>query len=89
MWAAQQELWRQDAQGITDASDFRTAPSAGALYPLKVYTVVGNIQELNPGVYRYEPEGHQLVKTMESDRRDGLAARLKGATVKSNFNQAI
>jgi len=35
-----QLLWA--AQGITDASGHRTAPSAVALYPLTIYVVAGN-----------------------------------------------
>ena len=66
-----QLLWA--AQGITDRQGLRTAPSAGALYPLEVYVVVGNVQSLSPGVYRYEPDGHQLVKTVDGDKRAGLA----------------
>jgi nitroreductase len=37
-----QLLWA--AQGITSAEGFRTAPSAGALYPLEVYLVAGAIK---------------------------------------------
>ncbi len=66
-----QLLWA--AQGITDPEGLRTAPSAGALYPLEVYVLVGDVQSLPPGVYRYEPDGHQLVKTMDGDKRAGLA----------------
>ena len=76
-----QLLWA--AQGITDPRGFRTAPSAGALYPLEVYVLVGEVQNLPPGVYRYEPGGHQLVKTMDGDRRAGLAsAALRQGCVK-------
>jgi len=66
-----QLLWA--AQGITDPRGFRTAPSAGALYPLELYVVVGDVQDLIPGVYRYEPHEHQLVRIMEGDKRVGLA----------------
>ncbi len=71
-----QLLWA--AQGITDAKGFRTAPSAGALYPLEVYVVVGDVQNLAQGVYRYEPEQHELVKTMDGDRRAQLAGAALG-----------
>ena len=66
-----QLLWA--AQGITDPTGFRTAPSAGALYPLELYVVAGDVQDLSPGVYRYEPLEHRLVRNMEGDKRVELA----------------
>ena len=48
-----QLLWA--AQGITDPRDFRTSPSAGALYPLEVYVVAGNVDNLSDGIYKYKP----------------------------------
>jgi SagB-type dehydrogenase family enzyme len=66
-----QLLWA--GQGITDPSGKRTAPSAGALYPLKLYVVAGNVGGLGTGVYEYEPETHTLVKTMDGDQRQSLA----------------
>ncbi|MEM2094862.1 MAG: SagB/ThcOx family dehydrogenase [Candidatus Bathyarchaeia archaeon] len=66
-----QLLW--SAQGITDPRGFRTAPSAGALYPLEVYVAVGNVEDLSKGVYIYKPEGHMLVKVIEGDKREALA----------------
>ncbi len=66
-----QLLWA--AQGITDPQGFRTAPSAGGLYPLELYLVASDVADLTSGVYRYEPDGHQLVKTMDGDRRAELA----------------
>ena len=52
-----QLLWA--AQGLKD-SEFRTAPSAGALYPLEVYAALWNIEGLEAGVYRYDPPTHSL-----------------------------
>jgi len=66
-----QLLWA--AQGITDPLGRRTAPSAGALYPLEMYAVAGNVQDLSAGVYKYEPEKHQLVRVMAGDIRGELA----------------
>ena len=48
-----QVLWA--AQGVTHPKGHRTAPSAGALQPLVVYLVAGNVAGLAPGVYRYQP----------------------------------
>lgn len=66
-----QLLWA--AQGKTAPWGGRTAPSAGALYPLEVYLVVGLVEGLVPGVYRYSPEGHHLAGVKEGDVRRELA----------------
>ena len=66
-----QILW--EAQGITHAEGLRTAPSAGALYPLELYVVAGRVEGLAQGVYHYEPERHQLTKTSDEDIREALA----------------
>lgn len=66
-----QLLWA--AQGITDPGrDLRAAPSAGALYPLEVYVAAGEVSELENGVYRYRPGGHELVRVSGGDRRGEL-----------------
>jgi SagB-type dehydrogenase family enzyme len=67
-----QLLWA--AQGITSADGLRTAPSAGALYPLTVSLVVGNVQTLSKGVYKYQPLRHELVRVIEGDKRAELSA---------------
>lgn len=66
-----QLLWA--AQGITHSDGLRTAPSAGALYPLEIYLVAGRIATLPPGIYRYTPQRHQLLRTGSGDRRTELA----------------
>jgi SagB-type dehydrogenase family enzyme len=67
-----QLLWA--AQGITSERGFRTAPSAGALYPLELYLVVGDVEQLPPGVYKYKPDMHRLINTAQGDLRDELQA---------------
>jgi SagB-type dehydrogenase family enzyme len=66
-----QLLWA--AQGITAEWGGRSAPSAGGTYPLEVHAVVSAVEGLESGVYRYRPHGHQLVLTIDGDRRDDLA----------------
>jgi len=66
-----QLLWA--AQGITAPWGGRTAPSAGALYPLELYVVVGDVEGIDQGVYRYIPQGHELVKVRDGDLRAELA----------------
>jgi SagB-type dehydrogenase family enzyme len=69
--ALSQLLWA--AQGITHPDGYRTAPSAGALYPLELHVVVGAVTGLRPGVYRYEPGRHRLTLHAEGDLRNELA----------------
>ena len=71
-----QLLWA--AQGITTEWGGRTAPSAGALYPLEVYLAVGNVENLAAGVYKYKPERHELVKVRDDDVRGELAEAALG-----------
>ena len=67
-----QLLWA--AQGITDARNgFRTAPSAGALYPLQLYLAAGNVTGLPAGVYQYLPENKEIVLHLDQDVRSALS----------------
>jgi len=73
-----QLLWA--AQGITTDWGGRTAPSAGALYPLEVYVIVGDVQDLAAGVYRYNPKEHEIIMTAAGDIRTQLANAALGQT---------
>jgi len=66
-----QILWA--AYGISDGDRLRTAPSAGALYPLEIYVLVGNITGVEPGVYLYVPGEHKIIRTLDSDIRAELS----------------
>lgn len=67
-----QLLWA--AQGISDpAQGGRTAPSAGALYPLELYLVAARVTGLGPAVYRYNPRRHSLVRVLGGDKRSEIA----------------
>lgn len=78
-----QLLW--SAQGITDKNEGgRTAPSAGALYPLELYLVSGDVESLAAGVYHYQPDNHSLTLITEGDKRRLLmaSALMQGAIQK-------
>ncbi|HUT27339.1 MAG TPA: SagB/ThcOx family dehydrogenase [Methanomassiliicoccales archaeon] len=54
-------LWA--STGITRRErgfEFRTAPSAGALYPIETYVAVNNVQGVSPGIYHYSITEHSL-----------------------------
>lgn len=65
-----QLLWA--AQGITHPRGFRTAPSAGALYPLEIYIVAAKVANLAAGIYKYKPRSHELLKIVKGDKRAEL-----------------
>ncbi|MBM3309343.1 MAG: SagB/ThcOx family dehydrogenase, partial [Candidatus Altiarchaeales archaeon] len=65
-----QLLW--SAQGLNREWG-RTAPSAGATYPLETYVVVGLVDSLPAGLYHYLPLNHSLEKISDGDIREGLA----------------
>lgn len=69
--AVGQLLWA--AQGVTSSGGGRTTPSAGALYPLEVYLVAGEVSGLDAGVYKYHPRGHSLMLHMAGDLRKRVA----------------
>ncbi len=75
-----QLLWA--AQGITGSGGKRAAPSAGALYPLEVYVVAGDVEGVSAGVYKYVPDSHTLVRVLDGDFRQALStAALSQASV--------
>ncbi|MEE8104122.1 MAG: SagB/ThcOx family dehydrogenase [Planctomycetota bacterium] len=51
----------------------RAAPSAGALYPVETYVAVREIPELDPGLYNFQVEPHQLVPMWPGDQMEDLA----------------
>ena len=69
-----QLVW--SAQGVTDSGGFkRAAPSAGALYPMDLYAVVGQdgVNTLQAGVYHYETGAHRVLQMSAQDVRDRVA----------------
>jgi SagB-type dehydrogenase family enzyme len=69
-----QLLWA--TQGITHEAvgfEFRAAPSAGALYPVETYLVIHNIEEIEPGIYHYNVQNHELEQLEKGDFRESSA----------------
>ena len=63
-----QIIWA--TQGITLATEhhqFRTAPSAGGLYPIETYCVINSVEGFKPGVYHYRVPDHLLTLLKEGD----------------------
>jgi SagB-type dehydrogenase family enzyme len=53
--------------------DFRTVPSAGALYPIETYLVANNVEGLEKALYHYNIEAHTLEVLKAEDVAENLA----------------
>ncbi|MGQ9707885.1 MAG: SagB/ThcOx family dehydrogenase [bacterium] len=73
-----QLLWA--AQGKTGKTYGRTAPSAGATYPMEIFLVAGKVSGLDSGVYQYLVDEHGLRQVKPGDMRDELAGAALGQT---------
>jgi SagB-type dehydrogenase family enzyme len=74
-----QLLWA--AQGISNARGrYRTAPSAGATYPLEIFVVCGGngINGIDDGIYHYNVDNHSLALHYKGDVRQELAQAALG-----------
>jgi SagB-type dehydrogenase family enzyme len=71
-----QMLWA--AYGVTAVSggrQLKTAPSAGGMYPIDIYAVVGDggVESVAAGVYHYLPESHAVRAVSSGDVRSQVA----------------
>lgn len=72
-------LWASTGiQRIEDGYEFRTAPSAGALYPIETYVIVNDIRKLEAGVYHYSVRTHQLEQLKQGELRQEIATAALG-----------
>jgi SagB-type dehydrogenase family enzyme len=77
-----QILWA--AQGITEPKrGLRTAPSPRALYLLEIYVLPGNVTNLPMGMYKYQPQGHELAKIADEDKKAELFKAVGQASIKN------
>jgi SagB-type dehydrogenase family enzyme len=72
-------LWAASGiQRVEGSFAFRTAPSAGALYPVETYIVAGRIEGLVAGIYHYSVKQHCLETLREGDFRNEIAMAALG-----------
>lgn len=75
-------LWA--AQGITeDRYGFRTAPSAGATYPLEIFIAKED------GLFRYVPESHGIKREIDKDIRGDIAKAALGQRFISDAGMVV
>jgi SagB-type dehydrogenase family enzyme len=72
-------LWASTGVQRTEQGyEFRTAPSAGALYPIETYIIANKVRDLEPGVYHYGVHHHELEQVRTGDLRPQIAAAALG-----------
>ena len=73
--AVGQLLWASTgATRQAGATMLRTAPSAGALYPIETYLAVHSVEDVSPGLYHYAMREHALEQLAAGDYRAAVAA---------------
>lgn len=75
-------LWASTGiQRVEDKFRFRTAPSAGALYPIETYIIAHNVESLDKGVYHYGIRDHVLEEIRLGDHSAQVAEAALGQQV--------
>jgi SagB-type dehydrogenase family enzyme len=78
-------LWAvQGVTAIYGDTFFRTAPSAGGLYPVEVYLNVRLIDGLEPGIYHFRPQNFDLEFLKKGDYSRELAEAALGQDMVMN-----
>jgi SagB-type dehydrogenase family enzyme len=67
-------LWASTGiQRTEHGYEFRTVPSAGALYPIETYVVVNRVEGLEKGLYHYNILAHSLEELNTGDYGEKIA----------------
>lgn len=72
-------LWAM--QGVTGQAGpylLRTAPSAGALYPIETYVAVERVDHVSPGIYHFDVRDFALAQISEGPPGQDVAAAALG-----------
>ena len=75
LWATQGITWRYGD------SLFRTAPSAGGLFPIETYLNVRSVEGLEPGIYHFRPPTFDMELLKKGDHSRTLAEAALGQTI--------
>ena len=83
-------LWASTGiQRTEQGYEFRTSPSAGALYPIETFVIVNAVRELEPGVYHYGIRNHELEEIRGRDLRRQLAGATLGQSMCAKASAAF
>jgi SagB-type dehydrogenase family enzyme len=78
-------LWASD--GLQGRDQYRTAPSAGGLYPIETYVVINRVNGIEQGVYHYNVRRHALeeIELGNFGRQTALAALDQRMCLEASF----
>ncbi|MBN2271723.1 MAG: SagB/ThcOx family dehydrogenase [Sedimentisphaerales bacterium] len=72
-------LWASTGiRRVEHGYEFRTAPSAGALYPIETYVIANDVRRLEPGLYHYAVSSDKLEEIRLGDLRRQITAAALG-----------
>ncbi|MBN2863375.1 MAG: SagB/ThcOx family dehydrogenase [Bacteroidales bacterium] len=89
LWAAQGVTMKIDTvpgwwTGREWLGGVRTAPSAGALFPIELYIAAGNVENLDQGLYKYNALNHTIIKITDGDKREEVRKAALGQSAVGN-----
>jgi hypothetical protein len=67
----------------------RTAPSAGALFPIELYIAAGNVEKSCQGLYKYDARNHSIIKINDRDKREEVRKAALGQSAVANAPACI
>ena len=83
-------LWASTGiQGRGQGFDYRTAPSAGALYPIETYVVVNRVDDVPQGLYHYSIRRHALEELETGDMSQPITNAAMGQRMCSQANVVL
>jgi SagB-type dehydrogenase family enzyme len=68
-------------QRVEEGYEFRTIPSAGALYPIETYLIINNVEGIPEGIYHYNIKNHYLEELKTGDFSDEITEATLGQTM--------
>src|SRR3989304_9606321 len=72
-------LWASTGvQRVEQGYEFRTVPSAGALYPVETYLIVNNVEGLERALYHYDIQTHALEELKTGNFAEKIARAALG-----------
>ncbi|MBU7033428.1 MAG: SagB/ThcOx family dehydrogenase [Theionarchaea archaeon] len=75
-------LWASTGiQRVENGYEFRTAPSAGALYPIETYLIANRVEKIPGGVYHYDIKHHLLEELKIGDFGEQIAMAALGQSM--------